>query len=159
MANSNQDTNMATILRSFLPVKDKLDMLRQSYGEDEFGQAYVALAGNFNTCLAEMGVTDYTVSPGDPVDRRRVVVVEEEYSTEFAKDTVVQPLKLGLELKGNVIRLAECVGSLGDESEAAAAAEEEEEEGESILEPEDVKILTKDDNKQTVADDIFSLLL
>ena len=118
---------MANVLRSFLPVKETLDTLRQEYGEDEFGKAYVALVGNFNTCLAEMGVTDYTATPGETLDRTRVLAVEEEYSTEFAKDTVIRPLKLGLELKGNVIRLAECVASLGDESEAAA----EEEEGES----------------------------
>ena len=128
MASSNQETSMANVLRSFLPVKEKLDALRQAYGEDEFGQKYTALVGNFNTCLAEMGVTDYTADPGEPIDRTRVLAVEEEYSTEFAKGSVIRPLKLGLELKGNVIRLAECVASLGDESEAAAA----EEEGESV---------------------------
>lgn len=116
---------MANVLRSFLPVKETLDTLRQEYADDEFGKAYVALVGNFNTALAEMGVTDYTANPGETIDRTRVLAVEEEYSTEFAKDTVIQPLKLGLELKGNVIRLAECVASLGDESEAAAAEEEE----------------------------------
>ena len=129
MASSNREVSIATVLRSFLPVKDKLDALRQEYANDEFGKQYVALAGNFNAALGEMGVTDYTANVGETMDRTRVLAVEEEYSTEFAKDTIIRPLKMGLELKGNVVRLAECVVSLGDESEAAAA--EEEGEGES----------------------------
>merc|ERR1712087_556949 len=66
MASSNRETSTATVLRNFLPVKDKLDLLRQQYGEDDFGKQYGALAGNFNTALAEMGVTDYTAPAGEP---------------------------------------------------------------------------------------------
>jgi len=127
MASSNRETSIATVLRNFLPVKDKLDLLRQQYAENEFGKQYVDLAGSFNTALAEMGVTDYTAASGETADRTRVLVVEEENSAEYPKDTVIRPLKLGLELKGNVVRLAECVGSLGEEGEGEE--EESSEEG------------------------------
>lgn len=116
MASSNKETSIANVLRSFLPVKDQLEMLNNKYQDDEFGKNYGALHGNFNTAFTEMGVTEYTATVGEKIDRTRMLVVEEKYSPDHPKDTVLEPLKMGLELKGNVIILAECVASLGDES-------------------------------------------
>lgn len=132
MASSNRETSIATVLRDFLPVKDKLDMLQAQYGDDEFGKQYTALAGNLNTAMGAMGVTEYAATVGEKVDRSRVLVVEEEVSDK-PEGTVLQPLRMGLELKGNVIRLAECVGSVGDKSEDEA---EEVSEGEPEAEDE-----------------------
>ena len=118
-----------------MPVIDKLDMLNEKYGEDEFGSKYVALAGNMKTAFSQMGVSEYQVAPGQSIDRSRCLAVEEVYSSEHPKDTIVEALTPGMELKGNVIRLAECVVSLGEEKaeeeEAAAAAEGDEGEGEA----------------------------
>jgi molecular chaperone GrpE (heat shock protein) len=126
-ASSNQETSVANVLRSFLSVKDKLDMLKEQFSEDSFGKQYVALAGNFNSALTALGVSEYTATVGEPLDRARYLAVEEEYNTGHEKNTVLRPLRMGLELKGNVVRLAEVVGSLGEEME-------EEEEKETVQE-------------------------
>lgn len=125
LQSSNEFSSTANVVTEFLPVLDELQRLKALYADDAFGKNYNAMAGNFQTALLELGVEEFTVPVGSPVDGRRVVVVDTEYSDKIAKNTVVRPLKLGLELKGNVVRLAECVASLGSEAEAkkAAAAE------------------------------------
>jgi molecular chaperone GrpE (heat shock protein) len=122
MQSSNEFTAVAGVVSEFLPVLDELQRLKALYEGDAFGKNYNAMAGNLQTALLELGVEEYAIPVGSPVDGRRVVVVDTEYSDKFAKNTIVRPLKLGLEIKGNVVRLAECVASLGSEAEAAAAA-------------------------------------
>eukprot|EP00797_Seminavis_robusta_P011893 Sro190_g081840.1 n/a (270) ;mRNA; r:42602-43808 len=126
MASSNQETSVATVLRNFLPVKDILDKLQDKHSQDEFGKQYGALAGNFNTAMTQLGVSEYTATEGEPVDRTRYLVVEEELSPDVTESTVLRTLKNGLELKGNVVRLAEVVAKikLEEEAEEEPAAEE-----------------------------------
>ena len=110
----------ANVLREFLPVYDKMNQLKEKYADDEFGSKYSGLS--MTPTFNKMGVQEYTLAEGDPVDNFRAVVVDSEYSTTHPKDTVIRPTAMGLELEGNVIRSAECVASLGSEEEAAAAA-------------------------------------
>ena len=125
---SNKSSATAGILTNFLPVLDKLMALRQQYEQDEFGQQYNALSGDMRGVFSKMDVTEYGVQVGEPVDTRKVTVVAAEHSTEVAADAVLRPVSMGMELQGNVIRMAECGASLGPEvveEEAAAAAAEE----------------------------------
>ena len=103
---------------------DKMEEMKAKYAGDEFGSKYGGLS--IAETFSKMGVTDYSVEAGQPVDNIRMAVVETEYSNEFAKDTVIRPTVGGLELEGNVIRAAQCVASFGSEEEAAAAAAAEE---------------------------------
>jgi hypothetical protein len=45
-----------------------------------------------------------------------------------AKDTVLRPIRIGLELEGNIIRPAECIASLGSEQAAAEQQKEQSDE-------------------------------
>ena len=118
----------ATVLQSFLPVLDEMDAIAAKYEGNEFaGTLRSGLTSEFQNTLNELGVSEYFVASGDDVVMGRVVAVEEEYSEEFGKGTVITPLKSGLEIQGNIVRPAECVASLGSEAEAAAAAAEAEE--------------------------------
>ena len=126
MASSNKETSIANVLRDFMVVKDKLDALKDQYETHPFGKQYTALAGNLNSAFSAMGVSEYTANAGEKIDPTRVLVVDEVYSTDFDKGTVVELLKPGLELKGNIIRLAECVGSLGEEGADGPSEEESE---------------------------------
>ena len=119
-----------------------MNELNSKYSEDEFGKGYGGLS--MSAVFTKMGVNEYTTTTGEAVDSYRMAVVDSEYSTEHAKDTVIRPVAMGLELEGNVIRAAECVASLGSEEDekkakeeaeaAAAAAEEGESEEESAEE-------------------------
>ena len=121
---------MASTLAEFLPVLDRLDELREAYGDDEFGRQYNALPGSLRTAFAEMDVTEYTVQVGEAFDPARMVAVEQVYSDEFEPNTVIQPVSVGLEVKGNAIRAVECMVSLGPE-----VSEEEDDEEEAMAPP------------------------
>lgn len=95
---------------------DKLKELRAKYGEDDFGKQYNALPGTLMAGFSAMGVVEYSVSAGEPVDLDRMVVVGEEHSAELPVGTVIREISPGLQLEGNVIRMAECVTSLGPEN-------------------------------------------
>jgi molecular chaperone GrpE (heat shock protein) len=128
----NEFSATAGILANFLPVLDKLTELRETYGEDEYGKQYNALAGAMKSAFSKMDATEVTLAVGDKIDTTRMVVVDSEYSNDHAVDTVLRPVAMGMELQGNVIRLAECVASLGPEpAEEEAAVEEAVEEEES----------------------------
>jgi molecular chaperone GrpE (heat shock protein) len=125
----------ATVLQSFLPVLDEMDAIAAKYEGNAFaGTLRNGLTSEFQNTLKNLGVEEFSVASGDDVVLGRVVAVEEKYSEEFGKGTVIAPLKSGLEIQGNIVRPAECVASLGSEAEekaeeaAAAAAEEKEEE-------------------------------
>lgn len=112
---SNKSACTAAVLTKFLPVLDQLTELREAYSEDEFGKQYGALTSDLKGAFSKLGVTEYTIATGDPVDKSRVAVIESEYSTEHEADTVIRPVALGLELQGNIVRMAKCVASLGPE--------------------------------------------
>ena len=136
----NTSANRASVLQSFLPVLDELEKLGQQYASNGFAKTLNSgLRSELDKALNELGVTEYMAESGQTIMGSnnntnnnvagRVVAVEEEYSEEYAKGTVIRPLKSGLEIKGNVIRPAEVVGSLGQESssteEQSVTAEEE----------------------------------
>jgi len=106
----------AGVLQSFLPVLDEYDVVKQKYEGNAFASTLDALRIEFENSLVEMGVSEYVVESGQSMDAGRAVAVEEEYSEEYAKGTVIRASKSGLEISGNVIRPAEVVGSLGSES-------------------------------------------
>eukprot|EP00980_Cylindrotheca_fusiformis_P030440 scaffold24812_cov171-Cylindrotheca_fusiformis.AAC.3 len=124
MNSSSRSSATAAALSDFLPVYDKFKELKEKYEGNEFGAKFGSLS--MEASFAKMGVTEYTVEPGQKVDNYRVAAVEMEHSTDFEKDTVLRPVDSGLELEGNVIRAALCVASAGPEEDAAAAAASEE---------------------------------
>jgi len=117
----------AGVIQTFLPVLDDLDALGAKYEGDSFASSLGALRTEFFNSLQELGVTEFGAKAGEPVDGSRVVAVEDTYSDEFSKGTVVSLLKSGFEIKGNIVRAAECVGSLGSEKvdENSSSAEDE----------------------------------
>jgi molecular chaperone GrpE (heat shock protein) len=121
---SNESTAKATILQDFLPVLDELKALDEKYAGDDFAQSYKALRWDLNNAMTALGMSEYTAEVGATADPTRVVAVEEQYSDDFAKGAVISPVAVGLELQGNVMRMAECVVSLGSEADAKAAEEE-----------------------------------
>ena len=129
LQSSNKYAATAGVLSEFLPVLDRLTSLREQYGEDEFGRKYAALAGGMRTAFSDLGVTEYTVSPGDSVEADRVVAIASEHSDAIEVHRVLRPIAVGMELQGNVVRPAECVASLGVEQSVAAV--------EDTVEPED----------------------
>lgn len=123
----NKSAARASVLQSFLPAINELDLVGQRYEGNAFAKTLDAgLRSEFGNALGDLGVAEYNVESGASMDVGRVVAVEEVYSEEFGKGTVIQAVKSGLEISGNVVRPAEVVGSLGSESAAAeeAAAEE-----------------------------------
>lgn len=127
---SNRSSSTAALLTKFLPTMDKLKELRAKYGEDDFGKQYNALPGTLMAGFSAMGVADYSVNAREQIDQDRMIVVGEEYSAELPAGTVIREVSSGLQLEGNVIRMAECVASLGpenaaEEDDSSAEAEEE----------------------------------
>jgi molecular chaperone GrpE (heat shock protein) len=123
MNSSSKSNAMAGVLKDFLPVYDTMNTLKDKYANDEFGSKYGGLA--MGPTFAKMGVKEFSVVGGVPVDLIRMKVVSSEYS-EAAKGTVVAQVAPGMELEGNVIRAAECMTSLGSEDEAKNAPDNEE---------------------------------
>ena len=123
MATSSQASATAGVLRDFLPAFDTLNNLQVKYSEDSFGSAYSELT--LGKTFADLGVTDYNVEPGEPVNNFRMKVLENELSTEFAKDTVIRQTVPGLEIDGNVIRAASCVASSGTGEESGSESQGE----------------------------------
>jgi len=126
---NNSDTKSAAraiVMQSFLPVLDELDAVGARYEGVAFAKTFDGgIRTEFEKALSGLGVAEYVVEIGQRMDAGRVVAVEEEYSDEFAKGTVIRAVKSGLEISGNVVRPAEVVGSLGSESAMKEAAAEE----------------------------------
>lgn len=122
----NKGVARAAVIETFLPVLDDLDAVWSKYEGDEFVKSLSALRTEFMNSLHELGVTEYEAKVGDVVDGGRIVSVAEEHSEELGKGTVINVLKTGLEISGNVVRPAECVGSLGSEKVEEEKATEEE---------------------------------
>lgn len=113
MNSSGRSSATAAVLSEFLPVYDKMNDLKAKFGGDDFGSKYSGLS--MENTFAKMGVKQFEVATGDPVDNSRMVVVEGTHSAEFDNNVVITPLSKGMEFEGNVIRVAECVASLGPE--------------------------------------------
>lgn len=109
----------AEIMQSFLPVMEELDTIGAKYEGNDFAKTFDALRVEFINSMEQLGASKYIVEPGTVIEVGRVVAVEQEYSDEFAKGTVIRPLKSGLDVSGNVVAPAEVVGSLGSEKDAA----------------------------------------
>jgi molecular chaperone GrpE (heat shock protein) len=128
----------ASVLRSFLPALDELDVLGRKYGGNDFARTFDSgLRSELETSLRDLGVSVYEVSAGQSIlDVGRVVAVEQEPSEEHPRGTAIRSVKAGLEISGNIIRPAEVVGSLGREEDIAAveAAAEAGEGGEATAE-------------------------
>ena len=120
----NQLGVRASVLQSFLPAVDELNALGQKYEGVAFASTLDAgLRSEVNNQLGELGVSEYSVEAYVFPVSGRVVAVEEQYSDEFAKGSVIQMLRPGLEISGNVVRPAEVVGSLGSEASAEEGGE------------------------------------
>jgi len=126
MQSSDKSAVSANVLSEFLPVLEQLNSIKEKYEGDEFAKQYGALPGAFKACFTQLGVTDYTLSVGDKIDPMRMIVIESEHSNDIPKDTVLRPVKMGMELQGNVVQMAECVSSLGPEVVEEEKTEEEE---------------------------------
>jgi molecular chaperone GrpE (heat shock protein) len=113
----------ASVLRSFLPALDELDVLGARYGGNAFAKTFDAgLRSELESSLADLGASAYGVPAGQSIlDVGRVVAVGQEHSAEYARGTAIRMVKAGLEISGNVVRPAEVVGSLGREEDIAAA--------------------------------------
>ena len=113
----------ASVLRSFLPALDELDVLGTKYGGNAFAKTFDAgLRSELESSLADLGASAYGVPAGESIlDVGRVVAVGQEHSAEYARGTAIRMVKAGLEISGNVVRPAEVVGSLGREEDIAAA--------------------------------------
>lgn len=115
MASSNRSSATAGVLTEFLPVYDAMNVLHEKYAGDEFGGKYSGLS--MGATFAKMGVQEFSVQAGELVVNDRMTVVGTEES-ELPPGSVIQVVRPGLELEGNVIRPLECVAS------ASAAPEE-----------------------------------
>jgi molecular chaperone GrpE (heat shock protein) len=113
MENSNAFSETANVVTSFLPIYDELMALRDMYQEDDYGKQYTGLTGAMNTAFKALGVEEVTVEVGTTTDEGKVTVVSEEHSKDYPKGTILRTGKVGLELKGNILRLPEVVVSLG----------------------------------------------
>ena len=123
---------MGSVVAEFLPVLERLEEQKDQYAESQFGTNYAGLTGALKSSLTSLGLQEFTVAPGEAVDDvLRIQVVDQQYSDEYAVDTVLECQSSGFEMGGTVLRPADCVASLGSESakeEEAEEAEEEEEE-------------------------------
>jgi len=122
--NNNEEASRATTIQEFLPVLDELRNLDVTFSDDEFAKSYTALGKQFESSLTGLGLTQFSVAGGDELNRSRMAVVGEEYSDDVKKGIVMREERAGIEVTGNVIRLADCVVSLGSEAEAIKEAEE-----------------------------------
>ena len=121
---SSRSSATASVLTEFIPIYDTLNDLKSKYADNEFGSKYGGLT--MKPTFSKLGVEAYTAEEGTPIDTYRMNVVENEYSKKHAKNTVVRPVSMGMELQGNVMRPAECVASLGAQEEGKDAKKDEE---------------------------------
>jgi molecular chaperone GrpE (heat shock protein) len=120
----NMEGARATTIQNFLPVLDNLRELDVMYANDEFAKCYSALRSDYESRLKGLGLSEFSVSTGEELNLSRMAAVAQEYSDDIAKGAVIREESSGIEVSGNVIRLAKCVVSLGSEAEAVKEAEE-----------------------------------
>lgn len=137
---ASQDSKVAAravVLEDFLPILENLRELNVKYEGNEFAKSYSALCWNFNNALKDLGVSEFTVKEGDNADGIRIEATREEYSETIAKGMVIQPLEIGYELEGNIMRRASAVVSLGPEPTEPTEEKSEEEAASDEAESED----------------------
>eukprot|EP00567_Pseudictyota_dubia_P009459 CAMPEP_0197443612 /NCGR_PEP_ID=MMETSP1175-20131217/9313_1 /TAXON_ID=1003142 /ORGANISM="Triceratium dubium, Strain CCMP147" /LENGTH=134 /DNA_ID=CAMNT_0042974273 /DNA_START=1 /DNA_END=401 /DNA_ORIENTATION=- len=115
---SNKFTANANILQQFLPVLDELTNLDSRFEGNEAAKSYSALRGSFSSALTSLGAAEFTAEVGGVYDVRRHESVREEYSDDIAEGAVLEPVAMGMEIEGNVMRRAQVAVSLGSEAEA-----------------------------------------
>lgn len=128
---SNRFSSRAAVVSKVLPILDELEELEAKY--DPEVNDYKALRSDLENVLRDkLDMTDYEGVVGDEYNLVRYTCVGEEYSEELAKDLIIRSVKSGLEIKGNVLRPAEVVKSLGNEADEELAVVEEEGEDNDI---------------------------
>lgn len=121
---NNRYSARATVVAQLLPILDELEELEAKYDREING--YKALRWDLQNVLTEkLDVEEFTVETGSEFSFARHKVVGEEESDEFAKDTIIREVKKGLEIKGNVLRPAEVIKSLGNGNEEETEQSEE----------------------------------
>jgi molecular chaperone GrpE (heat shock protein) len=113
MENSNASTATASVIQSFLPAMDQFYALKTLYESNDFGTKYSGLSGAMASALKGLGVENFTVDVGAAVPAERATVVKEEHSKDIEAGKIIRVTTPGMELKGNIIRMAEVVVSLG----------------------------------------------
>mmetsp|Transcript_151 Transcript_151/g.201 ORF Transcript_151/g.201 Transcript_151/m.201 type:complete len:296 (+) Transcript_151:70-957(+) len=120
----NMGGAIATTIQNFLPILDNLRELDVMYANDEFAKCYSALRSDYENSLKGLGLSEFSVSTGEELNLSKMAAVAQEYSNDIAKGAVIREESSGIEVSGNVIRLANCVVSLGSEADAIKEAEE-----------------------------------
>jgi len=137
MQSKNTDVALASVVQNYLPILNELSALEDANRDSsilaQFGDG---LTGAMKNAMKDLGVEEYTVKPGDVIDKSRMDITEERFSDEYAKGTVVRPVvpnAVGRKINSNIMEMVQVVGSLGSEAaakeaEEAAAAKKEAEE-------------------------------
>lgn len=94
-----------------------MNSLSEQYAGTEFGGKYSGLS--MAASFAKMGVQEFGAQAGEPVVSDRMTVVGTEES-ELGPDSIIQVVRPGLELEGNVIRPLECIAAAAAEGGEAA---------------------------------------
>jgi molecular chaperone GrpE (heat shock protein) len=145
LQSSNRYASTAVALQPFVSIYDDLLETREMYGDTEFGQKYNALPGAVKSAFSALGVNQLAVSEGtDVFDSSRMVAIESVHDRVIPDGVVLSVLKPGFELQGNIIRMAECVVSLGPEPVVSEATEESAAAGEAESADEAAKDESKD---------------
>ena len=133
LASSNTAGSVASTVVEFLPILDKLEDFNNLYVNDDYGKQYSALLTSLKQALTDLNVVDYTVSVGEPVDLGRMVVMETQAATATTiegggttEDSVVlECLRPGLELEGNIVRCAQVIASAVDDDDDESLVEDD----------------------------------
>lgn len=120
-SSNSRQASQASSVQNFLPAYEVLEELKAKHADNEFAQSYSGLT--LSSAFKQLDVVDFETKVGESINRSRSKIMSEEYSTEFGKNVVIRAEKPGLELNGFVIRLAECVVSLGSEEDAIKETE------------------------------------
>jgi len=124
---NNRFSSRAAVVMKVLPVLDELMELEVRFDPELNG--YKALRWDLQNALTEkLDMSEYAAEVGDEFNFIRYKAVSEEYSDTFPKDSIISVVKSGLEIKGNVLRPAKVVRSLGKEEAPEETVEETEEE-------------------------------
>lgn len=122
---------IANVVQQFIPIYESLESLTETYAGNKFGEMYAPLASSFKEVLMSemgLGITEIEQAVGEPLNTLTTTSIRKEYSSEYEKGTVIEIVKPGLGLKGNVIKFAEAVESLGSEPKSEGEPEKGSEE-------------------------------
>jgi molecular chaperone GrpE (heat shock protein) len=119
MQSSNKDASQANVVQNFLIIWDELTELKHDNTDESsssFGIKYHGLVDSFASAMRQLGVESYDAIVGETMDPIRVTIVEREFSDLYPPNTIIHSSKPGLELRGNVLRLAQAIVSKGPEA-------------------------------------------